>query len=138
MYICYSLHALIFKCFEQEFLESISNILNLGDVPGLIVGEEKEAVLVEIAQYMDPDVQHTRESTFAFFLERIRHNLHIIISMSPVGDKFRSRCRQFPSIINCCTIDWFSSWPKVCTSMSANIPSYGSLPHANVIAWHKL
>jgi dynein heavy chain len=22
-----------------------------------------------------------------------------------------SRCRQFPSLINCCTIDWYSEWP---------------------------
>ena len=24
----------------------------------------------------------------------------------------RNRCRQFPSIINCCTIDWFTAWPE--------------------------
>jgi dynein heavy chain len=24
----------------------------------------------------------------------------------------RNRCRQFPSIINCCTIDWFDRWPN--------------------------
>ena len=29
--------------------------------------------------------------------------------MSPVGDAFRSRCRMFPSLVNCCTIDWFIS-----------------------------
>ena len=22
------------------------------------------------------------------------------------------RCRQFPSLINCCTIDWYSQWPE--------------------------
>ena len=29
--------------------------------------------------------------------------------MSPVGEAFRARCRQFPSLINCTTIDWFRS-----------------------------
>ena len=32
--------------------------------------------------------------------------------MSPVGSAFRSRCRMFPSLVNCCTIDWFIEWPK--------------------------
>ena len=32
--------------------------------------------------------------------------------MSPVGSAFRSRCRMFPSLVNCCTIDWFTAWPE--------------------------
>ncbi len=31
--------------------------------------------------------------------------------MSPVGNAFRERLRKFPSLVNCCTIDWFSEWP---------------------------
>jgi dynein heavy chain, axonemal len=31
--------------------------------------------------------------------------------MSPVGDTLRVRCRKFPSLVNCCTLDWFSRWP---------------------------
>lgn len=31
--------------------------------------------------------------------------------MSPVGNDLRVRCRQFPSLVNCCTLDWFSKWP---------------------------
>lgn len=27
--------------------------------------------------------------------------------MSPIGEAFRVRCRMFPSLINCCTIDWW-------------------------------
>jgi dynein heavy chain len=32
--------------------------------------------------------------------------------MSPVGDDLRVRCRKFPSLVNCCTLDWFSRWPE--------------------------
>ena len=40
-----------------------------------------------------------------------RNNLHICLCMSPVGSAFRNRCRMFPSLVNCCTIDWFTEWP---------------------------
>ena len=32
--------------------------------------------------------------------------------MSPVGDQLRIRCRNFPSLVNCCTLDWFDNWPQ--------------------------
>jgi dynein heavy chain len=32
--------------------------------------------------------------------------------MSPVGDTLRVRCRKFPSLVNCCTLDWFTRWPE--------------------------
>lgn len=35
----------------------------------------------------------------------------MVLSMSPVGDSFRRRCRMFPSLVNCTTIDWFTNWP---------------------------
>lgn len=38
--------------------------------------------------------------------------MHIVLAFSPVGDAFRDRCRQFPSIINCTTIDWYNAWPE--------------------------
>jgi dynein heavy chain, axonemal len=32
--------------------------------------------------------------------------------MSPVGELLRVRARKFPSLVNCCSLDWFPNWPK--------------------------
>ncbi len=39
-------------------------------------------------------------------------NIHMVIAMSPLGDIFRTRLRMFPSLVNCCTLDWFTEWPE--------------------------
>ena len=44
---------------------------------------------------------------YNYFIDRVKSNLHIVLAMSPIGDAFRNRLRMFPSLINCCTIDWF-------------------------------
>lgn len=53
-----------------------------------------------------------RDGIFEFCINRVRNNLHVVLCMSPVGSSFRSRCRMFPSLVNCCTIDWFIQWPR--------------------------
>ena len=54
-----------------------------------------------------------RDAVFNYFISRVRNNLHVVLCMSPVGDAFRTRCRMFPSLVNCCTIDWFTEWPRL-------------------------
>lgn len=57
-------------------------------------------------------ISEARESCLATFVTRVRENLHVVLCMSPVGDALRVRCRNFPSLINCTTIDWFFPWPE--------------------------
>ena len=45
-----------------------------------------------------------------YFISNAGNKLHIILLFSPVGDKFSSRAKKFPGIINCTTIDWFHPW----------------------------
>lgn len=54
----------------------------------------------------------SNEAMYNFLIERVRENLHIVLCMSPIGDSFRNRLRQYPSLVNCTTIDWFFEWPK--------------------------
>lgn len=57
-------------------------------------------------------VVQTPEALYNFLIERVRANCHLILCMSPIGDDFRNRLRQYPALINCTTIDWFQDWPK--------------------------
>ena len=54
----------------------------------------------------------TVDELWAFFIERVRSNLHLSLCFSPVGVKFSTRAQQFPGLINGCTIDWFLPWPE--------------------------
>lgn len=48
---------------------------------------------------------------YNYFIQRSRMHMHILMAMSPIGEPFRNRLRQYPSLINCTTIDWFLDWP---------------------------
>lgn len=73
-----------------------------------------------LAQAENKDAEFTPLSLFNFFINRCRENLHVILAMSPIGDAFRNRLRKFPSLINCCTIDWFQAWPDDALELVAN------------------
>ena len=60
-----------------------------------------------ILYYQGRKVDSTPLAMYNYFIERVKQNLHVALAMSPIGDAFRNRLRMFPSLINCCTIDWF-------------------------------
>jgi dynein heavy chain, axonemal len=98
---------------NESFIENLNNLLNTGEIPNLMLPEDQD----EIQNGVRPICQQRKivdslDNINALFVSRVRENLHIALCMSPVGDTLRIRCRQFPSLINCCTLDWFSRWPE--------------------------
>lgn len=53
----------------------------------------------------------SKETSWRFFINRVRKNLHMCLCFSPVGDAFRNRARKFPALVNATVIDWFHPWP---------------------------
>jgi len=98
---------------DDLFLEDINNILSNGEIPNLFETGEK----IEIAEMCRSAAKNqgytdfSPNSLFAFFVQRAKANLHCVLAFSPIGDAFRERLRMFPSLVNCCTIDWFAEWP---------------------------
>jgi len=60
-----------------------------------------------IAQLENPHAELNPMNMYNKFVERVRTNLHLVVTFSPIGDAFRNRLRMFLSLINCCTVDWF-------------------------------
>ncbi|XP_076459412.1 dynein axonemal heavy chain 7-like [Babylonia areolata] len=102
---------------QESFLEDINNLLNAGEVPNLFAIDEKQEICEKMRQ-VDRQRDKAKQTDgspvalFNLFIQRVRDQLHIVLAMSPIGDAFRSRLRKFPSLVNCCTIDWFQSWPE--------------------------
>ncbi|XP_022110107.1 dynein heavy chain 1, axonemal-like isoform X1 [Acanthaster planci] len=96
----------------ESFLEDINNILNSGDVPNVYGFDELDTIYNAMKPIVqDAGMQATKTNLFSAYTKRVKQNTHTVLCMSPIGEIFRARLRQFPSLVNCCTIDWFSEWP---------------------------
>ncbi|XP_053132344.1 dynein axonemal heavy chain 3 isoform X3 [Hemicordylus capensis] len=108
---------------DESFVEDINMLLNTGDVPNIFAADEKAEIVEKMqsaARTEGRRIEATPLAMYNFFIERVKKNLHIVLAMSPIGDAFRNRLRMFPSLINCCTIDWFQRWPTDALEMVAN------------------
>ncbi|XP_071558453.1 dynein axonemal heavy chain 1 [Temnothorax nylanderi] len=97
---------------NDSMLGDLNNILNSGDVPNMYQPDEVDKIYQAMRMpAQKAGLQINRSNLFSIYLKAVRSNLHTIITMSPIGDTFRARIRQFPALVNCCTIDWFCPWP---------------------------
>ena len=98
---------------DEQMLEDTNNVLNSGDVPNIYKTDDLEDITsVGRPECQKKGLQLTDMNIMGQYIARVKKNIHVILAMSPIGEAFRSRLRMFPSLINCCTIDWFTDWPE--------------------------
>ena len=83
----------------------------------MFLKEDVEKITTAMLQFS----KDQRKEPYAQYVDRVRANMHIVLAMSPVGDQLRNRIRMFPSLVNCCTVDWIKPWPEDALSSVAKI-----------------
>jgi len=97
----------------ESFMEDINNLLNAGEVPNLFDENDLSNIITSMRPLAQAAGQPlTKMALHNFFVKRVRANLHLVICMSPASAAFAGRLRNFPCLINNCTIDYFSEWPE--------------------------
>ncbi|XP_070136648.1 dynein axonemal heavy chain 3 [Drosophila bipectinata] len=100
---------------DEGYVEDINGILNTGDLPNLYQLEDKATIMenmANVAKQLGKVLDTLPSEVYAYYIDRIREQLHIALAFSPIGDSFKERIRVYPSLINCCTIDWYMPWPE--------------------------
>ena len=46
------------------------------------------------------------------YFRLVREKLHIVIAMNTTSPDLRKTLRDYPCILNCCTVSWFTHWPS--------------------------
>ncbi|CAF4691617.1 unnamed protein product, partial [Rotaria sp. Silwood1] len=127
---------------EDGFLELINNMLTTGMVPALFADEEREGIIGNIRdEAMKNGASPAKESIWQYFVTKCSINLHVVLCMSPTGDTLRTRCRNFPGLINNAIIDWFLPWPEqalyaVSTSLLTEDNEFIPKQHRQAIVTH--
>ncbi|CAO1367416.1 unnamed protein product [Diamesa hyperborea] len=86
----------------EQFLQDIDCLLNLGEVPNIFQIDEKQQVLEMVR-----------------LAAQVVTEILIFHHFNPIGSSFRNRLRLYPSLVNCCTIDWYDTWPEDALQMVA-------------------
>ncbi|KAJ3349859.1 Dynein heavy chain 10, axonemal [Entophlyctis luteolus] len=98
---------------QEGFLELINNMLTTGMVPALFEDDEKEILLGTVRDEVTKlGLPQNKEFMWQYLINKCSDKMHIVLCMSPQGDKLRERCRSFPGLVNNTLIDWFPPWPE--------------------------
>ncbi len=77
----------------EGMLEDVNNVLNSGDVPNLYGPEEMETIMTTCRRdCLAKRIVPTKINIFAQYLIRVRQNIHVVVTMSPMSELVSVQC----------------------------------------------
>ena len=98
---------------NEKFMIYLNDLLSSGNIPDLYNRDEKDGIINSLTNKAK-GAGYTSDpaSVWAYFISKIKENLHCCLCFSPVGPALRTRATRFPALSNCTVIDWFQPWPQ--------------------------
>ncbi|DBA86689.1 TPA: Dynein alpha chain, flagellar outer arm [Trebouxia sp. C0004] len=98
---------------DEKMLVYVNDLLSSGEIPDLFAQEDKDEIINAVrSETKALGLVDTSENCWSTFIQKVRNNLHMVFTASPVGANFRVRSQRFLATINSTVIDWFQPWPE--------------------------
>ncbi|GBF96391.1 dynein heavy chain axonemal [Raphidocelis subcapitata] len=91
---------------DERMLVSVNDLLASGEVPELFAPEDRDEIVNAMrAETKAAGLLDTAENCWGTFIRKVKSNLHVAFTSSPVGEAFRVRSQRFLATINSTVID---------------------------------
>ncbi|KAK9867723.1 hypothetical protein WJX84_004647 [Apatococcus fuscideae] len=98
---------------DEKMLVYVNDLLASGEIPDLFAQEDKDEIINALrSETKSMGLADSAENCYMIFLQKVRQNLHMVFTASPVGANFRTRSQRFLATVNSTVIDWFQPWPE--------------------------
>ncbi|CAD7704939.1 unnamed protein product [Ostreobium quekettii] len=98
---------------DEKMLVFINDLLSAGEIPDLFPQEDKDEIINAMrSETKSLGLVDTAENCWGTFIQKVKMNLHMVFTASPVGENFRTRSQRFLATVTSTVIDWFQPWPE--------------------------
>lgn len=98
---------------DERMLVFINDLLASGEIPDLFAQEVKDEIVNALrSETKSLGLLDTTENIWGVFISKVKANLHVVFTASPVGENFRVRSQRFLATVTSTVIDWFQPWPE--------------------------
>ena len=96
---------------REAMLEDVNSLLSAGEISGLYAASEMDGLLSPLKDEFVSRGFGLR-SVYDLFVQRVRANLHIVLSMDPAHPAFHRRCESNPALYTRLAVVWMGSWSE--------------------------